>query len=115
MSPYACKITDAFSEMKEVYLLRKKFETTEAIHAYNMHVAAAGGDRIETIRCDKRGENTGAEFRDYCEDAAIKLEYAATDTPQQIGVSARDGQTLSAMTRCLLKDGDFPPSCGVNC
>ena len=59
MSPYACKITDAFSEMKEVYLLRKKFETTEAIHAYNMHVAATGGDRIETIRCDKRGENTG--------------------------------------------------------
>ena len=31
-------------------------------------------------------------------------------TPQQIGVSERDGQTLAGVTRCLLKDGDFPPS-----
>ena len=40
----------------------------------------------------------------------MKLEYAATNTPQQVGTSERDSQTLSAMTRCLLKDGDFPPS-----
>ena len=75
-----------------------------------MCVAAAGGYRIETIRCDKGGENTGSEFRDYCKNSAIKLEYAATNTPQQIGVSERDGQTLAGVTRCLLKDGDFPPS-----
>ena len=43
-------------------------------------------------------------------NSAIKLEYAATNTPQQIGVSERDGQTLAGVTRCLLKDGDFPPS-----
>ena len=66
--------------MKEVYLLRKKSDTTEAVHTYNMCVAAAGGYRIETIRCDKGGENTGSEFRDYCKNSAIKLEYAATNT-----------------------------------
>ena len=84
--------------MKEVYLLRKKSDTTEAVHTYNMCVAAAGGYRIETIRCDKGGENTGSEFRDYCKNSAIKLEYAATNTPQQIGVSERDGQTLAGVT-----------------
>ena len=36
--PYACKITDGFSRMKEVFLLRKKSDTTEAVHAYNMQV-----------------------------------------------------------------------------
>ncbi|CAB1118341.1 unnamed protein product [Ectocarpus sp. CCAP 1310/34] len=108
--PYACKITDDYTKMKEVYLLRKKSDTTEAVHTYNMCVAAAGGYRIETIRCDKGGENTGSEFRDYCKNSAIKLEYAATNTPQQIGVSEGDGQTLAGVTRCLLKDGDFPPS-----
>ena len=108
--PYACKITDDYTKMKEVYLLRKKSDTTEAVHTYNMCVAAAGGYRIETICCDKGGENTGSEFRDYCKNSAIKLEYAATNTPQQIGVSERDGQTLAGVTRCLLKDGDFPPS-----
>lgn len=96
--PYACKITDDFSKMKEVFLLREKSDTTEAIHTYNMQVAAVGGYRIETIRCDKGGENTGNEFREYCKSSAIKLEYAATNTPQQVGVSERDGQTLAGMT-----------------
>ncbi|CAB1107860.1 unnamed protein product [Ectocarpus sp. CCAP 1310/34] len=89
--PYACKITDDCTKMKEVYLLHKKSDTTEAVHTYNMCVAEAGGYRIETIRCDKGSENTGSEFRDYCKNSAIKLEYAATNTPQQIGVSERDG------------------------
>ena len=106
---YVCKFTDGYSRMKEVFLLRHKTETTEALHAYNMQVAAAGGYRIEIIRCDKGGENTGEEFRTYCKDSGIKIEYAATNTPQQIGVSERDGQTLAAITRCMLRDGDFPP------
>ncbi|CAN0558936.1 unnamed protein product, partial [Ectocarpus sp. 12 AP-2014] len=108
--PYACKITDDYAKMKEVYLLGKKSDTTEAVYTYNMFVAAAGGYRIETIRCDNGGENTGSEFRNYCKNSAIKLEYAATNTPQQIGATERDGQTLAGVTRCLLKDGDFPPS-----
>ncbi|CAB1101192.1 unnamed protein product [Ectocarpus sp. CCAP 1310/34] len=75
-----------------------------------MCVAAAGGYRIGTVRCDKGGENSGSEFRDYCKNSAIKLEYAATNTPEYIGVSERDGQSLAGVTQCLLKDGDFPPS-----
>ena len=48
--------------MKEVYLLRKKADTTEAIHAaYNMRVAA-NGYRVETIRCNKGGETRGLNF-----------------------------------------------------
>ncbi|CAN0586415.1 unnamed protein product, partial [Ectocarpus sp. 12 AP-2014] len=85
--PYACKITDDYTKMKEVYLLRKKSDTTEAVHTYNI-----------------------TPDRNYCKNSAIKLEYAATNTPQQMGVSERDGQTLAGVTRCLLKNGDFPPS-----
>ena len=33
-----------------------------------------------------------------------------TYTPQQNGISERDGQTLAQITRCLMKDGNFPPS-----
>ncbi|CAM9993083.1 unnamed protein product, partial [Sphacelaria rigidula] len=95
--------------MKEVFLLRHKTETTEALHAYNMQVAAAGGYHIEIMRCDKGGENTGEEFRAYRKESGIKIEYAATNIPQQIGVSERDSQTLVGITRCLLRDGDFPP------
>ena len=36
------------------------------------------------------------------------MEYTATATPQQNGVSERDGRSLATMTRYLLKDGNFP-------
>ncbi|CAM9767451.1 unnamed protein product, partial [Sphacelaria rigidula] len=94
---YVYKFTDDYSRVKEVFLLRHKTETTEALHAYNTQVAAAGGYRIEIIRCDKGGENTGEEFRTYCKDSGIKIEYAATNTPQQIGVPERDGQNLAGI------------------
>ncbi|CAB1098291.1 unnamed protein product [Ectocarpus sp. CCAP 1310/34] len=95
------------TRMREVYLLRDRTETTQALHAYNMQVAPEGY-RIEVLRCDKGGGNTGEEMRNDCRESAIKLEFAATNTPQEIGVSERDGQTLAAVTRALLRDGDFP-------
>lgn len=81
--PYGCKITDDYMKMKEVYVLRNKSDTTEAVHTYNMCVTATGGYRIEIIRRDKGGENTESEFRDDCKHSPIKLEYAATNTRQQ--------------------------------
>lgn len=105
---YVSKFTDDFSRMKEVYLLKAKSESVRALHAYNMHVAARLGRHIEIVRCDRGGENIGNEFTTYCTDSGITIEYAATNTPQQNGVSERDGQTLTAITRCLMKDGAFP-------
>ncbi|CAB1113155.1 unnamed protein product [Ectocarpus sp. CCAP 1310/34] len=93
---YVAKATDVFTRMQEVCLLRHRTETTQALHAYNMQVASEGY-RIEVLRCDKGGENTGEEMRNYCRESAIKLEFAATNTPQEIGVTphaALGGATL---------------------
>ena len=90
-------------------MLKNKTEAAESLHQYNMTVAAPLGLRIENLRCDKGGEYTGQEFRTLCVGAGINIEYTATNTPQQNGVSERDGQTLAKITRCLMKDGDFPP------
>ena len=66
--------------------------------------------RIETVRYDKGGEYTGKGFKTLCVNTGIDVECTATNTPQQNGVSERDGQTLAQITRCLIKDGNFPPS-----
>ena len=95
--------------MKEIFLLKNNTEAAESLHQYNMTVAAPLELRIENLRCDKGGEYTGQEFRTLCVGAGINIEYTATNTPQQNGVSERDGQTLAKITRCLMKDGDFPP------
>ena len=106
---FVSKFTDDYSRMKEIFLLKNKTEAAESLHQYNMTVAAPLGLRIENLRCDKGGEYTGQEFRTLCVEAGINIEYTATNTPQQNGVSERDGQTLAKITRCLMKDEDFPP------
>ena len=103
------KFTDDYSRMKEIFLLKNKTEAAKSLHQYNMTVAAPLGLRIENLRCDKGGEYTGQEFRTLCVGAGINIEYTATNTPQQNGVSERDGQTPAKITRCFMKDGDFPP------
>ncbi|CAN0350586.1 unnamed protein product, partial [Ascophyllum nodosum] len=75
-----------------------------------MTVAVPLGLRIEIVRCDQGGEFIEKEFKTLCVNAGINVEYIATKTPQQNGVSERDGQTLAQITRCLIKDGNFPPS-----
>ena len=106
---FVSKFTDDYSRMKEIFLLKNKTEAAESLHQYNMTVATPLGLRIENLRCDKCGEYTGQEFRTLCVGAGINIEYTATNTPQQNGVSERDGQTLAKITRCLMKDGDSPP------
>ena len=106
---FVSKFTDDYSRMKDIFLLKNKTEAAESRHQYNMTVAAPLGLRIENLRCDKGGEYTGQEFRTLCVGAGINIEYTATNTPQENGVSERDGQTLAKITRCLMKDGDFPP------
>ena len=107
---YVSKFTDDYTRMKKVYLLRNKSEAAESLHQYNMTVAVPIGLRIEIVRCDKGVEYIGKEFKTLCVNASINVEYIATNTPQQNGVSERGGQTLAQITRCLMKDGYFPPS-----
>ena len=75
-----------------------------------MTVAVFLGLRIEIVRCNKGSEYIGKELKALCVNAGINVEYTATKTPQQNRVSERDGQTLTQITRCLMKDGNFPPS-----
>ena len=56
------------------------------------------------------GEYIGKEFKDYCLQTGVSLEYASTNTPPQIGMSERVGRTLVAMVRCMLADSGLPKS-----
>ena len=105
---YVSKFTDDFSRMKEIFLLKSKNEAVDSLHLYNKTVAVPLGLRIQRLRCDKGGEYISHELKTLCVDSGISVEYTATATPQQNGVSERDGRTLATITRCFLKDGNFP-------
>ena len=66
------------------------------------------GMRIQRLRCDKGGEYTAGYFREFCKQTGIEQEFAATNTPQQNGMSERDGITIMIMVRCILIDTGMP-------
>ena len=85
----------------------------QALQSLQLFVGSSAipfGGRTVRWRADNGGEHTGEEFRQYCLESGIIHEFAATNTPQQIGVSERMGRTLCAMVRCMLADSDFPSS-----
>lgn len=105
---YVSKITDEFTKYKEIYLIKTKGEAVDTIQLYVQSVVAPLGFRIQGLRADRGTEYTGEALRKYCRQTAINLRYAAVNTPQQIGVSERDGRTLAGITRCLLADSGLP-------
>ena len=44
------------------------------------------------------------EFRQYCLDIGVKLEFASPKTPQQIGSDERAGRTIAGIVRFLLAE-----------
>ncbi|CAN0421336.1 unnamed protein product, partial [Laminaria digitata] len=94
--------------MKEIIVLKSMTEAIESLHLYNMTVAVKIGLRIQRLRADKCGEYISKEFTTLCVNSGITMGYTATATPQQNGVSERDGRALATMARCLLLDGNFP-------
>ena len=107
---YVSKITDEYTKWTAVYLLNNKNQTLKSLQLFVGSTVILFGGRIVRWRADKTGEYTGEKFRQYCLETGIIQEFAATNTPQQIGVSEGVRRTLCAMVRCMLADSGFPSS-----
>ena len=64
--------------------------------------------RLIRLRAEKGTEFTSCEFRQYCLDIGVKLEFASPNTSQQIGSNQRAGRTIAGIVRCLLADSGLP-------
>ena len=106
---YVSKFSDQLTKWNEVFLLKEENSAVDTVQLYNQAGVMPSGLRLERLRADKGGENTGEAFRKYCLDVGIKLEFSSTNTPQQIGANERLGRTLAGMVRCLLSDSGLPP------
>ena len=105
---YVSKISDEYTRWTEIYLLKSKDGALHALQSFVQSMAIPRGVRVERLRADKGGEFVGNGFKDYCTQTGLLLEYASTNTPQQIGISERVGRTLAAMVRCMLADSGLP-------
>lgn len=66
------------------------------LHQFEMDavVILPSKNRIQRLYTDKTGEFIERGSRRVCQTIAIELEFAATVTLQQIGVSERDGRSF---------------------
>ncbi|CAM9928607.1 unnamed protein product, partial [Sphacelaria rigidula] len=96
---YVCKISNEYTTWTEIYLLKSKGGAFHAFQSFIQSMVIPGG-----VRSDIGGWFIGNDFRTYCRHTGIWVEFASTDTPQQIGLSERLERTLTAMIRCMLAD-----------
>ena len=105
---YVSKITDQFTWWTAVYLLDNKSCAFDSFRLFVTSTVIPCGGRVIFWCADKGGEYTSEGFKQYFLEMVITLEFAATNTPQQNGVSRRIGQTLCSIVRCLLVDSGLP-------
>ena len=109
---YVSKITRQFARWTAVYLLEDKSCTFDFFCLFVTSTVTPCGGQVIRWRANKGGESTSEAFKQYCLETGITQEFAATNTPQQNGVSKRIGRTLCSMVCCLLVDSGLPPKLG---
>ena len=105
---YMAKYTDHHSRLKAVYFIEKKSNTLHTLGRFIQDLAIPPGLRVQHLRSDNRDEYTSGSFKEYYKSTGIRQQFSAPYTPQQNGVSERDGRTIMDMTRCSLNEAHLP-------
>ena len=102
------KYTDHVSRLKAVYFIAKKSDSLSSLVNFVQDIAIPLGLRVENLHSDNAGEYVNSTFREYCKTTGIVQRFSSPHTPQQNGISERDGRTRLNMARCLLNEANLP-------
>lgn len=79
---YFLSFIDHFSHFAMCYLLENKSEVLDKFKEYAAMAEAKFQKKIENLRCDNGGEYTSREFKTYCKQKGINIQYTVPYTPQ---------------------------------
>lgn len=99
---YFLTVMDDFTHFLKVYLLHTKDETEEYLMEYINEAEAHFNLKTEKIRCDNGGEFRSKEFKSWCRQRGIVLDYTIPESPQLNGVAERVNLTLMNKVRSML-------------
>ncbi|CAB1109566.1 unnamed protein product [Ectocarpus sp. CCAP 1310/34] len=105
---YMAKFTDHATRLKAVYFIAKKGDALSSLVNYVQDVAIPLGLRVQYLHSDNGGEYVNSDFRDYCRTTGIIQRFSSPHTPQQNGISERDGRTIMNMARCIINETNLP-------
>ena len=112
---YVSKITDQFIKWGAAYLLASKSLVFDSTRLFITSVVIPFGGHVKHSRAGKGGEYAGEAFKQCGLETDITQEFAATNTPQQIGAFKRVSQTLCSIVHFYFVDSGFPPRMWRSC
>lgn len=104
---YFMTFIDHFSHFCVTYLLSNKSEALEKCKSYVAMVEAKFGAKIEKLRCDNGGEYVSKDFKLFCDQKGIKIQYTVAYNPEQNGKAERLNRTIMEKARCLIFDAEL--------
>lgn len=108
-SRYFVTFIDDWSHMVVAYVIKRKSEVFDCFKQYKAMVEAHHSNfKVSRLRCDNGGEYSSNEFKKYCREQGVSLEYTTAYSPQLNGVAERMNRTLVEKGRSLLLQANLP-------
>jgi len=107
---YFVTFMDDFTHFLHVYPLSKKSDVFNTFKQYYALVTAKYGSSLQVLRCDNGGEYSSNQFKQFCSEKGVKLQYTIPYTPEQNGHSERMNRTITERARSMLADSSLPKS-----
>ena len=99
---FISKTINQFTKWSGGFSLEAESNVVDSLQLYNQHTVIPSGYPLGRVKRDRGGEFSVNAFRQYGREVGVRLEFAATNTPQQIGANERVGRALASMVLCLL-------------
>lgn len=101
-SKYFVTFIDDFSRASMVYCIGRKSETFNKFKEFVAMSEALHGCKVAKLRADNGGEYISNEFKDYCKEKGIQLNYTVPYNPQMNSIAERLNRTLQERMRAML-------------
>jgi len=99
-------VMDDYTHLTRVFLLRYKFEASTYIKEFIAEAVAHFNNKqtVEKIRCDNGGEYVSNDFKLWCKNKGIVIDFTVPHSPQLNGKSERLNLTIMNKVRAMLHD-----------
>lgn len=104
---YFVTFLDDFTHFCVVFLMQYKSDALEYLKQYVHESENFHKKRVCKIRCDNGGEYCSNEWKDWCKDRGITLDYTVPGCPELNGKAERINRTIMERARALLFDSNL--------
>lgn len=99
---YFVTFTDDFSRASMVYCIKRKSDVFEKFKEFVAMAEARHSSKVAKLKADNGGEYISNEFRVFCKEKGIEMDYTVPHNPEMNSVAERLNRTLVEKARTML-------------